>query len=348
MLAHYFTIIETVLVEYESATAATRATDTTSAQAARACKQQSSSPAASSTDAAIAETAMFTSPRKRPRQNVALNKDGPVTYRSVHDLHTAETELTDALALQAHVLHYPSETRLVMVRDRRTGTQESVSVMSILLADRTGPILLEFWREAADETLHQLTTWETGLPCGKLLMVDVQRFVVREDSRIHSTSMRKLHSNEHTTVKRLTVASCQSMNSETIAPAISLYTRNFNLLSAQQPPFVLSIAGIISNVQGEAVSQNGAPMKAFKLQDNTGKYVQCVAFGRHVDNPIISENTEVVLYFAQALAGRGNYTGQLWLYDESHVSMLRSECAAPSARQHIELRQVSGKEATRN
>ena len=89
-------------------------------------------------------------------------------------------------------------------------------------------------------------------------------------------------------------------------------------------------------------------MKGFKLQDNTGKYAQCVAFGRHVDNPIISDKKEVVLYFAQALAGRGNYTGQLWLYDESHVSMLRSECAAPSARQHIELRAASGKEATRN
>ena len=89
-------------------------------------------------------------------------------------------------------------------------------------------------------------------------------------------------------------------------------------------------------------------MKAFKLQGNTGKYVQCVAFGRHVDNPIISDKKEVVLYFAQALAGRGNYTGQFRVYDESHVSMLRSERAAPSARQHIELRQVSGKEATRN
>ena len=120
-------------------------------------------------------------------------------------------------------------------------------------------------------------------------MIEVQRFAVREDSRIHLTTMRKLHSHEHTTVTRLAVATCPNMNCETIAPASALYTRDFNRLSAQQPPFVLSISGIVSGVQGETASQTGDPMKAFKLQGNNGKYVQCVAFGRHVDNPIIND-----------------------------------------------------------
>lgn len=88
-------------------------------------------------------------------------------------------------------------------------------------------------------------------------------------------------------------------------------------------------------------------MKGFRLQDNTGKYVQCVAFGRHVDNPFISDKKEVVLYFVTALAGRGHFPGQLWVYDESHVSMLRSECEAPNARQHIELRNMPPQDATR-
>jgi hypothetical protein len=69
----------------------------------------------------------------------------------------------------------------------------------------------------------------------------------------------------------------------------------------------------------EIVSQAGNPMQNFKLHDNTGSYVQCVACGRHVDNSGFAELNEVVLYFATALLGLSHSPGQLWMYDQSHI-----------------------------
>ena len=77
---------------------------------------------------------------------------------------------------------------------------------------------------------------------------------------------------------------------------------------------------------------SGQPNEESKLHDNTGRYVQCVACGRHVDNSGIAELNEVVLYFATALAGIGDSHGQLWMYDDSHIVCLGVRVSVPPAR----------------
>ena len=61
-----------------------------------------------------------------------------------------------------------------------------------------------------------------------------------------------------------------------ISPA--LYTTDFSWL-ARTLPFVISIAGVIGDVQPEGASAKGVPMKNFTLRDSSGQGVSCIALG---------------------------------------------------------------------
>ena len=79
-------------------------------------------------------------------------------------------------------------------------------------------------------------------------------------------------------------------------------------------------------------------MREFTLQDSSGRYVSCKAFGRHAGNTVIANNKQIIMYFVTAKAGYTNQTGSLWLFDDAHVVELRAWCHVPPARQLIELR----------
>ena len=86
-------------------------------------------------------------------------------------------------------------------------------------------------------------------------------------------------------------------------------------------------------VQGLTVTQSGESRKDFRLQDTTGQYVECSALGRHAENNNLVEGNEVILYFLTALAGLRGRPGLLWLYDDSHVAMVRKHIVTVPLRQ---------------
>ena len=123
---------------------------------------------------------------------------------------------------------------------------------------------------------------------------------------------------------------------EIVPPSEDLYTRDLTRL-VQVPPFSANLCGVATGVGEEVAARNsGRPMRSFRLQDQAGRWVQCAALGRHVDNRCLVENAEVVLYFASASRPFSpNAASQLWLYDDSHLVLLRSGVAVPPARTQI-------------
>lgn len=79
-------------------------------------------------------------------------------------------------------------------------------------------------------------------------------------------------------------------------------------------------------------------MRAFKLQDQSGRYVKCVACGRHVDNELLQMQDEVAIFFGKVLQGLRNDVGSVWLYDNAHVVLWQKSCVTPSPRICMELR----------
>ena len=242
---------------------------------------------------------------------------------------------SDAVAVQGRILQAPDEPKWVNITDRRTKQQELVPVITILLADRTGPIVLELWRNTAESLLQDLNAKED--PDDEGVIIEVRRCWVRTENKVCIPQTRKLASNERTSVVLLEVANQPSLVDESITISQSMYVRDFTQLS-KKPPYQISIAGVISSIQPEITTRSGALMRSFRLQDNTGKWVACVAFDQAAENVVIANGNEVVMFFASAQEGLNNGPGQLWLYDRSHVVLLRVGCSAPPCRTQVEMR----------
>ena len=69
--------------------------------------------------------------------------------------------------------------------------------------------------------------------------------------------------------------------------------------------------------------------------DGVGKYVKVIAFDRHATNPIIENGNMLVLYMATAQEGIKRQPGALWMYNDSHMILLRSGCVNSGARDEI-------------
>ena len=107
----------------------------------------------------------FYSPKRRSfTQESNVEEEGAVDVRSVEQLHTQSSGRSDAFVLEAYLLHAPEEPRWVEVSVRRgknwSGSnanhgkipeRESVPVVTLLLADRTGAIRFDLWRTIAVE-----------------------------------------------------------------------------------------------------------------------------------------------------------------------------------------------------
>ena len=263
---------------------------------------------------------------------------GDVQFRAIQELHLEEVSLTNPAALEAFVLHAPTEPRWQSITNRLTGQAEAVAVVTVLLADRTGPILFEAWRENAESMCRNFLNWQENDAGNTPLYVSMERFEIKEDARAQQTPTRKLHSTEHLTITRILNPTQESLKSTLVQANPGLYTKNFNRL-AVRPPFLMSISGIVTHTKSESTSSTNEGMKDFRLQDNTGRYVNCKAYGRHASDIFIADSTEVVLYFAMARAGLNNLRGCLWLYDEAHIMELAKSCNVPVGRQLMELRQ---------
>ena len=229
------------------------------------------------------------------------------------------------------MLHFSEELRWVSVfTDWKTKLVQKVPVITLLLADVTGPIALELWRLSAEKVFKDLTAWSAS---DSTVWVEIRYMSVRTEKGKSFPTARKIIGTERTTV---TQCSPLPMHGGEL-PAECLHSRDFSVLSAS-PPFMVSLTGVITSVLEETSSQAGTPMRSFRLQDQSGRYVRCTACGRHVDNELLLAQNEVTLFFTKALVGLHGDAGSLWLYDTSHVTLHRQQCITPSAQVCMELR----------
>ena len=273
----------------------------------------------------VPPSGMFSSPKRRRTTNERTTS-GPDKVVSVGSLHREDVK-DCCPVLQAYVLHFSDLPRYANVSARGPKEAEKIAVLSVLLADGTGPIVFDAWRNLAVNALNSLVEWEKDEDDAAPICVEIRGFVVREESRHHVSPIRKISSNDQTTIQRLESPSHPNMQESCRMDAF-IYTGDFATLLAKTP-FVVNVTGIVTDVGGETISQNGNSMRSFRLQDSTSKSVHCMAFDRHADNPALKEGNMIVLYFATGLPGMRNNPGALWMYNESHIVLVRSGCRVP-------------------
>ena len=236
---------------------------------------------------------------------------------------------SDAYIFTGFVMYVPDEVRWLEVPNKKTNTKEQVAMCTVTLADQSGPILVDFWRQGAQNALRDLKTWDESTE--EAVLVRMNRFHIRPLARRDCPSVplaNKLVGNDRTTLMRALVSDLNTtlVSNPHIEP--ELYIEDFSAL-AIVPPFRTSVAGCVVEVQTETVSEGGVAMREFKLIDRGGHYVHCTCFGRQVDNEYLTEKNRVAVFFATGRAGLSNSPGQLFLYDETHVSFLSTLTTAP-------------------
>ena len=278
---------------------------------------------------------MFVSPKKRARRNPVSSETSVPVFKTVEQYHIEDLSGADANALEAYILHYNEEPRWISATNKKTREPESIPVLDVLVADRTGPICIQLWRDAAEKAVHDFPAWSSGRD--ELVILEIKQFWVKEETRRHCTPVRKLHSNERTMLCQKQHPTQESLRNEACKLNDSLYTRDFAVLK-NTLPFVVSVCGIVTAVQEEHLTQSNKMMREFKLQDPAGKYVPCAALGRHSSSVLLEVCNEVILFFCTGSEGLSSGPGKLWIYDESHILLLRKQCSMPPAKICIELR----------
>jgi hypothetical protein len=269
---------------------------------------------------------MFASSKKRPRRH-SPQPTLSCGLVSAAEIHATDVSNSDAFEFRGYLLYYPDALRWASVTNNRNRSQEIVPVLNVLLADQTGPVQMELWRQAAVDAFHNFELW-TAEPFVPVPIV-VSRFVVRNLARRNVMCFppsRRIVSSNKTAIRRAP-AGMQLPGS--LAP--TMYISDFSVLK-REAPFIASVQGIVSAVEAESEAQSsGTPMRGFKLHAADGCYVRCLAYGRHVDNECLQAGNQIILYFCSAQSGLGSSSGQLWLYNESHIVRVKSGVAVPPA-----------------
>ena len=279
---------------------------------------------------------MFVSPKRRATNENMPARTNPYTVKDFLGIYNETFSSTDTLTVSGYVLHCPDQPRWVSMSNRKTKTSEDVAVLSVLLGDNAGPMILELWRSTADNFLR--TIGSVTNDDDKLVGVRVSGCAVRLERNPCFPQMKKLVSMEQTTIEILQPGQGTDLVNSTRDLNGVLYTRGLQPL-AKVLPWRASVVGLIASIADSTQASNGVPMQSFTLQDNSGLYVSCIAYGRHVGNPLLACKNEVILFFARGVPGLGgNSPGQLWMYDDSHIVLLRNHFSLPAARTQIEMR----------
>ena len=257
--------------------------------------------------------------------------------KTAAEVHLEPLSLTDANRFEGMLLHAPEEPRWVATKKRKTNEEETTPVLSLVLADHTGPVVFDAWRGVARRILADIKVWTQSQ--AEPLFVSLERFNVRAAARPGlpcTPNQRKMVSTEKTMLKILESDSAAATANLTLQIPSALYLVDFSLLPTS-PPFLANVSGVVARVSEEITASDGTPMKNFQLIDQGGRYILCRAFGRHVDNHLLVEGNTVAIFFTSALAGLSNTPGQLWIYDEAHVVSFGQVAACPPARTLMEL-----------
>ena len=132
---------------------------------------------------------------------------------------------------------------------------------------------------------------------------------------------KKINSSDRTEINLVKDSDKHKLMKATPSLNENMFTANFSLLK-RAAPYAVSVKGIVGSLQQESFSRDGNAMRSFKLHDNTGKCISCVAYGRQASSSALIVNSEII-FFAQAKPANQNNMGALWIVDTAHILKLR-------------------------
>ena len=84
-------------------------------------------------------------------------------------------------------------------------------------------------------------------------------------------------------------------------------------------PFRVAIAGAIHDLEEVEPTTTGDLMRNFKLADGAGKWVHCIAHGKHTESEVLKETRYIVAHFGCGRPGYSSSPPAMWLFKDSFV-----------------------------
>ena len=268
---------------------------------------------------------MFASPKRTKQSSYdAMEEEAKetLTTRSVAQCHLADMGMGITNRLEVYLLHHDEDLRYVDVTDRKSGLSSRVPIISCLLADCTGAIMMDCWRQQAEALLPRFKEWAAEAN-GNLILLEVQKFGAKAEYRRSCKPCRVLTFGERAEIKKIENPSANSFLTTAARIDERLVVSDFTQLEKIQVPFVANVTGVVSSITNITYTRSDVPMRYFKIQDMNGRFVQCVVHGRHVNNRALEDRAQVVMFLANAQPAN-NTPAMLWLYDNGHMVYMRS------------------------
>ena len=97
----------------------------------------------------------------------------------------------------------------------------------------------------------------------------------------------------------------------------------------------MSIAGTIHDLQEAEPTNSGELRRNFKLADEQGNWVHCVACGRHAENNSLENFRRIVVYFGSGRPAQGHSPQAIWLFKDAFVVPLGRRIGTPLSEQVV-------------
>ena len=252
-----------------------------------------------------------TSDRERRQEQVAQ-------YKSSVDIMSVPSNTK--VMFEGRITRYDTEPRLVknIAKKRKADDSEGDrTALDVMVVDNYGPIQVILWDDATKTFLEQLAAAQSAATDSNIgylyLHLSIASVLPLPNNSWNGSSLtdiRVLHS--ITSIKsrigtevtiRQTPTSPYMVAGEYKVPEGKLCITMFALQQKKFfAPFRATLTGTIMELKDLDYSQQGNPVRYFKLVDPAGSFLNCCAMDDHVSSQALRENMRVVLYFG---TGRG-------------------------------------------
>ena len=218
-------------------------------------------------------------------------------------------------------------------RKRGVDTTMETKVVDVVAVDRTGPACICIWGDLATtlEALMAEFTRKNPPETNKkpILLLENMRPLAVTFNKWNGTIvtpmkiLQTVRGGVGVAASRLSfaeVAKSPFMTSETFRiPPPSVMMTRFSELLQTETPFRVSLKGVIFDAGPLESSMQGNPKKSFKLVDEIGCWLSCVAIGEQATKSAIAEHMEVLLFFASGRGSSSSSEGAIFLFQSSCI-----------------------------
>jgi len=307
-----------------------------------------------------------------PRKNLKMIARGELIQQNAAALHLCPGKGCQRV-FEGYVLDHDDAPRVLQstgtgdvsaagsdgTQKRKLGGQEQTRVFNILAMDCTAVIKITCWRSAALQA-YELLSEHNDLTTRRIVRLELFRAIpVKQDkwngrslnsccvlhtldsqqSPIGAKSQDSLSLDCGSQISIVSSSTFVGMQGEAIGRlSPPLVTTNYQELSGEVPPFRVNLVGIIfAKPDDPDVTVKGELRQEFRVCDDFGNWIRCVAFAGRAESEAIQMMNKVAIFFGSARGALGSGNAGVWIFQDAYIVELGKVIVHTPAVKEVQL-----------